>query len=119
MSKTNQQTLVQTLSMATGASNTTLVYVGQFQNISLQVPAIVANFISGTVEFSYLVTPVSGVTQQTASIFDYVNLTPVMAKITCTTGGVYELPNAGSFPFIQIQANTTTTQATTLRLIYE
>ena len=102
----------------TGASATTLVYIGGHDQLLLNISAVASKFASGTVIFTVQGTHNSGLSARTHYYYDYVCPAPAEAKITATTGGFYEVPFGGGIPYIKIAFNTAATGAGTLVAVF-
>ena len=105
-----------TLSMTTGTTQSTQIQVQKYDQLMLYVPALSTVAGSGVITASLKIGygPSSAAT---AYYYDYVSAAPAECKITMTTGGVYEIPNAGSGNYIQFAFDVAATQATTCYIL--
>lgn len=103
-------------SLPTGATGTTAVVVQKADTIGFYVPAVVANFTSGVVTVTLETSPVSGVATKTSYFYDYVNKTPATCVVTISTGGFYELPNAGGADVVRLNFDVALTQSVNVYL---
>lgn len=106
----------QTLSLVTGTTLTSQVFVDRYDQIQFFVPAMTGVMGSGVVYATLLGAPVSGVTSKVMSFYDYINKTPATSVITISTAGYYEVPFAGAANYVQIQLDVAATGPTTCYL---
>lgn len=111
----NVQVYPETIAIAGTATNT--IFVGNSERIILQVPAVAARFTSGVVRAALHGSYASGVSAQTSYIYDYVTKAPTDAVITMSTGGIYEMPNVGGFPYVKISFDVAATVAVGINVI--
>jgi hypothetical protein len=104
-------------SFATGATVTTTVYVGNTEQIILNVPAINTVFGSAVVAFSLKGAATSTASPTQMYYWDYGSGTPKSCVVTVGTGGLYEMPNAGGAPYVQLQFDIAATKTTGISLM--
>lgn len=104
------------LAVGTTTTGTTQVFVGQSDVLQLYVPRISTTFGSAVVAFRLMGSPTSAISAITSYFYDYSGKTPNECVITVSTGGLYEIPNAGGPGFIRIQYDVAATAATTVYL---
>lgn len=101
------------LSCTTAMTSTSGVYLGNTEQIILNIPnELTSVWASGVIAFSLLGSNSASGTYTQVNFWDYGNSTPKSCVVTASTGGMYELPNAGGVPFVKIQWDTATTKAT-------
>jgi hypothetical protein len=105
------------MSITVGATGTATTFIGNSETLLLYVPNHASSFGSSPTEIRIRGAWSSGVTALTCSFYDYSNKTPAECVITITTAGMYEIPNAGGAPFVNIQCDKAATQATTCYLV--
>lgn len=99
-------------------SETSTVYIGYHDQILLNISNIVSCFASNVVNFTLRGTHNSGLTALTSYYYDYVCQSPYNTVITASTGGLYEFPYGGGFPYVQISFDVPATAAGTMTVIY-
>lgn len=103
---------VYTLTVATSATGTQTIYVGNTEQILFYLPKVSTVFGSGVVAFSLQGASTSTIAPVQVNYWDYGSTTPKSCVVTASTGGIYELPNAGGTPYIRIQFDIAATNAT-------
>jgi hypothetical protein len=102
--------------LPTGATGTTATLIQKADSIGLWVSAVASVFTSGVVKITLESSPKSGVSTRTSYFYDYVNATPKEAAVTISTGGFYEIPNAGGADIVRLNFDVALTQTINVHL---
>lgn len=103
--------------LATAATGSNTIFVGNSEQIMVYIPAVSSVFASGTIVMSMLGAYEVGVTARQSNYWDYGNATPKSCVVTLSTGGVYELPNGGGCPYVRISFDVATVQSMTVSMM--
>jgi hypothetical protein len=103
--------------VATSATGTATIYVGNSEQIILHIPAINTTFGSTVIAFSLLGAPTSTQVPVQMYYWDYGSTTPKSCVVTAGTAGCYELPNAGGAPYVRISFDVAATKTTGITMM--
>lgn len=103
--------------LASTATGTTAFYVAKYDQLMIQVPAVVGVFSSGVVRINLLGAAKSTDTPVQMNYYDYVNKTPASSVITVSTAGIYEFPYPGAMNYIRVSFDIPCSQATSFKFI--
>lgn len=105
-----------TNNLATAATGTSVMLLQKADSVGFWVSAVASIWTSGVIKVTLETSPASGVSSRTSYFYDYVNKTPSECAITISTGGFYEIPNAGGGDLARINFDVATTQSVNIHI---
>ena len=106
-----------TVSLASGATNTGTIEVGDHKTVMMYISAVSASF--GVASMTAVIRGAydSGISGNNMHYYDYGNATTKQCQITVPTAGFYELPTLGC-PYINVQFTTIATAGGTEKVYF-
>lgn len=102
--------------LTTGATSTSLTYVGKHDQLIVYVPVYTSVFGTATTTMTVQVSPTQA-SAVTAYYYNYANGAPSLCQAAVAAPGAYEMAYAGGAAYVKVQFSTATTNATEIILL--